>query len=121
MQRVVTTPTLRPTVLRHHLVLNQMLSEAHHVTTQTKRPVTDRRRYTPTILASAKTLAGQPARFNRHRLSGVYASPWQYLRPKSIDICIRRKERREVLHALRRTGKGARAQRKYTAHTYVKC
>lgn len=33
-------------------------------------------------------------------------------RPARLAVCVRRQERKEVLHALRRTGKGARSPRR---------
>lgn len=42
--------------------------------------------------------------------------------PREVSICVRRKERKEVLHALKKTGKGgSRAPRKRNNWSSVKC
>lgn len=45
-----------------------------------------------------------------------------FAQPRSVLVCIRRKQRRQVLHALRLTGKGARAaKRRRTPYTGISC
>lgn len=43
--------------------------------------------------------------------------------PNSVMICVRRKIRKEVMHALGKSGKGSRFQRKpkYNRHSKVRC
>lgn len=50
-------------------------------------------------------------------------SPTHFLfdRPRDVTVCVRRKARREVLFAYRRTGKGARAPRHRNYWSDVKC
>lgn len=46
----------------------------------------------------------------------------QFQAPKKVLICVRRQARKEVLHALNKTGKGARArQRHQTPYSRIKC
>lgn len=51
------------------------------------------------------------------RVSGRKDKKWRpetfnFSVPKNVAICVRRKQRREVLFALKRTGKGARVRRR---------
>lgn len=41
--------------------------------------------------------------------------------PDAVSVCVRRKQRREVLFAFRRTGKGSRSLRKRNYWTDVRC
>lgn len=41
--------------------------------------------------------------------------------PREVAVCVRRKQRREVLFAKRRTGKGARARRRRNAWSDISC
>lgn len=117
-----TTPIATHRVLRP-LIINQIIKQqldAQHVTHQ--KPIhQDRRRYQPARVIAIKTLAGTPARFNNRSLRSLYANPWEIIQPRAVKLCQRRKARREVLHALRRTGKGSRSQRKYSYESNVKC
>ena len=71
------------------------------------------------------------ARNARARAVGSYARPTQnrgelpsqiaFSNPNRVAICIRRKRRKEVLFALRKTGRGSRARRHYNAHSFVRC
>lgn len=46
----------------------------------------------------------------------------QFAAPKKVLVCIRRKTRKEVLHALNKTGKGARARhRRQSEYTTIRC
>lgn len=38
-----------------------------------------------------------------------------------VAVCVRRKQRKEVLHALRKTGGGSRKPRRYNRYSQVKC
>lgn len=108
-------------VLRNiHLLQQLELQNAYHAPRRSiKAPSI--RRYHPNKLATIQTIDGSPARFNHNRLSTLYQSPWQLAVPHKVGVCQRRRERREVLHALKRTGKGSRARRKYTANTELHC
>lgn len=41
--------------------------------------------------------------------------------PDRVAICIRRKRRREVLHALRKTGRGGRVRRRLNHYSKIRC
>lgn len=41
--------------------------------------------------------------------------------PEKVRFCVRRKERREVIFALRKTGKGSRARRQRTGNSSWRC
>lgn len=115
-QRVHITRTL-PKVLLAQQIL-QLLEQQNR---EYNEPQQDRRRYNPSRVTPVKTLNGKPARFNHNRLGTLYQNPWQLLRPDKVGICVRRKTRREVLHALRRTGKGSSSKRKYSPTSYYRC
>lgn len=49
-----------------------------------------------------------------------------FARPRDVAVCVRRKRRREVLHALRHAGAGGGRKRKrrrarWNEHSYVRC
>lgn len=44
-----------------------------------------------------------------------------FAHPPGVAVCIRRKTRREVLHALRKTGRGGSKKRRYNWKSFVKC
>lgn len=87
-------------------------------------PISDRRRYQP------DRRSAPPHAFKRDaiRLYTGLAHPSRELtksirfaRPDLITICLRRKVRREVLHALRRTRKGSGGGRRRNFWSDVKC
>lgn len=83
---------------------------------------TDKRFYNPTKINRPLTLRKTPARTNRNLLRGIYDSPFRILDPKQTGICIRRKQRRQVIFALKRTGKGSGSKRRrYTNHSNYQC
>lgn len=41
--------------------------------------------------------------------------------PSRVAVCVRREQRREVLHALRRTGGGGRKRRRYNEWSNISC
>lgn len=113
---IATPRVLRPLII--HKLINQI--EAHHGSAPTTH-TQDRRRYQPARVAPVKTPSGLVARLATNRPGKLYENPWAIVRPRNLALCERRKARREVLHALRRTGKGSRAKRKYTATSELKC
>lgn len=44
-----------------------------------------------------------------------------YVRPNKIAVCIRRKQRRQVLFATRNTGKGAKSPRRRNYYSQIGC
>lgn len=88
--------------------------------------VEDRRTYTP-----AGRSARPPASSRRHlaktkptKLTAFAQQAIQtFAHPKSVLICLRRKMREEVLHALGKSGKGSRFQKKpkYNQHSNIRC
>lgn len=41
--------------------------------------------------------------------------------PKNLPLCVRRKQRREIIHALKKIGKGARARRRRNDFSNISC
>lgn len=69
------------------------------------RDAEDRRLRRPEREAPPRTVAGVPMR----RILDVRAYRDAFVNPRLVAICVRRRRRREVLHALKRTnGQGAR-------------
>ena len=75
-------------------------------------PITDRRTFHPAPTFRPVRVSGAPG----HRLKVPHPFKRQlpfglaFEAPRSIAICQRRRARRQVLHAFRLTGKGARAR-----------
>lgn len=118
--RITTTPIATHRVLRQ-TPLNLLAHQLQEAYRAQQAPLNDLRRYNPYRLPAPQTLAGRRARLNNQKLRTLYQTPWQILEPSKVSICIRRKQRREVLHALRRTGKGSRSKRRYNATTNYSC
>ena len=99
----ITNRRLLDTVINHYGIPQYRPSIA---------PVTDRRTYHPAPTFRPVRVSGASG----HRLRVPHPFkvqlPWQlaFHQPKRIAICVRRKMRREVLHAFRLTGKGSRAR-----------
>lgn len=76
--------------------------------------IEDRRRYHPVGRKSAPQSTSRiRAKVRPTRSSLMSAQPvWAFAAPKRVAICVRRKQRKEVLHALRRTGRKARFHKK---------
>lgn len=121
-QRGSITTTATPRVLRTMNLL-QLLEQnnAYHAPTRSAVKDTNARRYHPNPIRPIQKIDGTSAGFNHHRLSTLYQSPWRILEPNKVGVCIRRRTRREVLHALKRTGKGSRSRRHYTANSFIHC
>lgn len=73
----------------------------------------------------------RPATFSRRAFADVVLKPaprafsfpdvFGFRVPDKVLICVRRKQRREVLHALRRTGSGAGRRRRRNYYSAVSC
>lgn len=99
------------------------------------RQLEDRREWTPEpFTRPARALDGPlsarlvPARPNPSRrrigaLQPLYSPPVgvAFARPHGVAVCVRRHQRREVLFAARRTGKGARSPRHRSVWSSVSC
>lgn len=121
VQRGPITTTAIPRML-HTINLLQQLEQnnAYHRTRRSTQN-TNARRYHPNPIRPIQKIDGNLAGFNHHRLSTLYQSPWKLVEPNKVGICVRRRTRREVLHALKRTGKGSRARRHYTVNSEIHC
>lgn len=65
---------------------------------------------------------GRPAGKTRQRASNAIPREMPtFGSPGQVMVCVRRKSRREVLFALRRTGKGGRARRRRSEFSNVRC
>lgn len=65
----------------------------------------------------------QPAK-NKDRFSGLRGLPTaiQFYAPKKVLVCVRRQRRKEVIHALKKTGKGAaKRHRRRSYYSNIHC
>lgn len=90
----------------------------------------DRRTYYPDVslrplgslsrLARRVAVSGGPSGVTRNVLRG--ADVFGFTIPKKVALCVRRKQRRSVLFAMERTGKGSRSRvRRRNEWSDVKC
>lgn len=85
--------------------------------------IEDRRRWHPlmehrpaqSLFRSDRMFTDSRVVFNDRRPERAFA------RPAGVAVCIRRKTRREVLHALRKTGRGGSKRRRFNRNSFVKC
>lgn len=86
--------------------------------------VEDRRRYDPSgFFRRAQGLSLLASRVRLKRQSGFNRRDvFKFSIPNNVAVCVRRKQRREVLHAFNRAGAGARARvRRRTYQSEVSC
>lgn len=85
------------------------------------REVEDRREFHPARrLRPARMVSGLPAPHKQKSKSFQAMQP-SFAVPKGVAICVRRKERREVLFARRKTRKGSGGGRRFNEWSKVKC
>lgn len=91
--------------------------------------VEDRRLYPEPLRQNLyRDLSGAPAQISRRpsrkddrAVSRVFPALYhRFETPRRVPVCIRRADRRRVLHALRKTGRGSRPGR-WTAKSYIRC
>lgn len=96
------------------------------------RPVEDRRSYYPARFRPARLIDGssnyrlvvaKPATKPAARTKSRLPSAVGFQDPRKVVICVRRKIRKEVLHALRKTGRGGSRswKRKRNVYSDVRC
>lgn len=121
VQRGPIPTTATPRVLHTLSILKQL---EHHYEYSPHRQLTQtptRRVFHPARYTPVTQINGTSARLNHNRLRTLHQSPFQLIEPNKVGICIRRKQRREVLHALRRTGKGAGTPKRITDSSKYHC
>lgn len=109
---VSTNQPLRPTPLpRRAVTTNTSLLNA----------LEDRRRFHPLGReAPPATITRRAAR--RHVSAGQFYQTLRFATPQGVVRCIRRKIRRQVMHALKYTGKGSRTKiRHYNEDSWIHC
>lgn len=121
-QRDVTTPSL-----------TQLLHPTVKPSRSYLQEIEDRREFHPERAdRSALSLFGRPHRLAVHKVEHRPARPVlskrsspphriQFVDPRQVVVCVRRQQRKEVLHALGRTGRGARAPRRRTWRSDISC
>lgn len=85
-------------------------------------PVGDRRRFYPNANLLRPAHAIKPTA-NRLVIGRGMETPVRFALPNYVAICVRRKLRREVLHALKLTGKSGRGggKRRRSAYSGIRC
>lgn len=104
------------------------LSEKRRKETLRDRRIEDRRLFTPDR-ALLLTSGGKLATYQVHRprvtvrsRKNVLPHRIEFRDPRRTIVCRRRRKRREVLFAMKRTGKGARRRkRRYTPESQIVC
>lgn len=82
--------------------------------------VEDRRRFTPTTAPILRTVKGKVAAFKPQFPFGV-RGPVVFELPKQAVVCLRRKMRRQVLFAKRKTRRGSGSRRRRNSTSRYKC
>lgn len=59
--------------------------------------------------------------YKARRLRNDVPAQVRFAVPREVAVCVRRKQRRSVLFALRKTGKGSRSRRKRNAFSEFRC
>lgn len=124
MQSVIANPSR----LLHHrinLIMSYRPLPRSPVRVPYLAPITDRRTYHPAPRFRPVTVSGS----RHHTLAPgkKFLTPFgvtpivRFEAPRKIAVCVRRKTRREVLFAQRRTGKGARSPRRRDEWSDVSC
>lgn len=94
------------------------------------RFIEDRRRYNPEPIRRPKTIkaatapivsAPLPAIQSNNKRPTLQRIQQRFALPKETLVCVRRKMRKEVLHALNKAGKGGQRRQKRTEHSNTKC
>lgn len=101
----VTSPLDDPVILRqlYHGRYEEEDRRTHYPTSRRNRPALGLIRDAVRLVDDAKGIRQQ---FNI---------------PKAVGICVRRKARKEVLHALGKTKKGSGSGRRHTPYSRIKC
>lgn len=82
----------------------------------------DERVYSPLRLLQPLGPGGGPSRLTTRRTGNFRRSPIQFASAAAVDICRKRKDRREVIFAKGKAGKGAKARfRKQHQFSKVSC
>lgn len=76
----------------------------------------DERLYTPIRPLPPRGPGGSPTRLTVRRTGSFSRARIRFANPEAVDICRKRKDRREIMFALRKTGKGAKQRRRKQKH-----
>lgn len=120
--RIITQTRVRRVTLKRPIIVKRPVVQT------TLQQVEDRRRWHPLRkLAPAGTLSRRDQRrLVEKSRPNPFNDPFPSFRigfevPKKVAVCVRRKTRREVIHALGKTGSGAKARRRKSEFTNVRC
>lgn len=121
------SPIANPRLLRP---LSPSVSPSNYTTLL---DVQDNRTFYPEEFRPALDIDGRPhtfqypspkkTRLNKDRFAGLrkLSSRVQFANSENVLICVRRKRRKEVLHALKKTGRGGQKRRRRTRYSSISC
>lgn len=120
-RNILKSPIANPRLLNRTLVrtVEQVLLDAARLSGQDYRAYNPR----PKTLRPARTVSGRIAFVNIQKRAPLRKARFVFEDPKRVTVCVRRKMRREVLHAFKKTGKGSgrNRRRRFTADSFVIC
>lgn len=76
----------------------------------------DERFYTPIRPLPPRGPGGSPTRLTVRRSGSLSRARIRFANPEAVDICRKRKDRREVMFALRKSRKGSQSKRRKQKH-----
>ena len=129
LQRDLTRSIARPRLLQPRIVVRSWDLRAledrriHQPDPRPRRPLLHRwplRVVGPKIGIGVRPASVREAPRGRYK-SAIAQLGMQFNAPKKVLVCVRRKQRREVLMAFNKGGKGARSRRRRNEWSDVKC
>lgn len=116
---VLKSPIARRSLLSRNMrTSSQMLLDIARLNGQDQRIYTPQRRQ---LIKPERIVSGfiAPTKIEQHR--PLMSANIKFSLPKETTVCVRRGVRREVLHAMGRTGKGSGKPRRFTSTSKIKC
>lgn len=82
----------------------------------------NRSKHTLIEIGTSKRTSGSRNRSSRYNISPTsFVSKIGFQYPKKVLICVRRKMRKQVLHALKKTGKKGQRRPKFNWYSKIRC
>lgn len=123
-QRNIINPIASPRLLRRISNIrtsSQMLLSLASLNMQDNRSYTPRQSKHKSLSKPAQLVTGFVAPATIQKNKPLMQAQMQFSLPKKTTVCVRRGVRKEVLHALNKTGKGSGRPRRYTENSKIKC
>lgn len=129
-QRVTNANSIhkKPEKFKHYKRMLAKKEKIRKITRPAETILSDLRRWQPTRAKITHYRNGTPTNItHRPKPLKIGSEPPRlddiayFTNPKRAMVCVRRKVRRQVLHALKKTGKGAKARRKFNENSKIRC